>query len=412
MKAVTFLLLLGFFARFSPGNSVDFSNQDKFILEENDIRMESQSFDTEIWISAPQWMIDLKQLFSLPIDEPIIMQAIKNVIDLSMKQEKFTDIIELLSIGMRLYPSEVLFPYKMGLLLTMLHPERAKTYLTMSKAEDQTLTSKVELVIDYLRTSSGTDALDFVHLGQVMGKINEWYLAESAFDQAVANNPQLADAWALLGQAKVMIGEDGYDQFSKALTINPTSPIALALISMYWKTNQRYDLALDYMNLLHSLQPGQVLWIIETGNLHSLSQDLATAFLEYKSATLLFPDEPIAWQNLAIFCLNYSVHLEDTALPAVRKVMELAPDDPLSQTLMGQMLIKQGDNDTAERFLHQALERDPDNGAAHYFLGYLFIKENNITAGFSELVSAIKSDGNLGYGKLARRMLEEEFGHE
>jgi Flp pilus assembly protein TadD len=100
----------------------------------------------------------------------------------------------------------------------------------------------------------------------------------------------------------------------------------------------------------------------------------------------------------------------DLALPAVRKSMALAPNDPLSLTLMGQSLIKQGDMDTAERFLLQAVETEPTFSSAHYFLGYLYINENNKTAAFPELVIVIEKDGNFGYGPLARRLLEENFG--
>jgi tetratricopeptide (TPR) repeat protein len=373
-------------------------------------QIETKADQTQVWVNAPQWMSDLKSLLTLPVDEPILMQVIKSEIQKDENTGEFANALQMLKVGLILYPRDANFPYRLGLIMAVFQPDQSQQYLSLAQDEDPSLSGSANTVIQFLETNPGKEALDSVHLGQVMGQVNEWNLADVLFTRAVEADPQLADAWALLGQARVMLGGDGFSQFGKALSLNPNSPVGLALMSLYWKNHRRVDLALDYMRLLNSLEPDQVSWVIELGNLNAMNQDLEAALSAFVRATVMAPKDPTSWQNLATFCLKYSVHLEDVGFPAARTLMELAPNDPLSLTLMGQGLFKQGDKDTAERFLLRAVQKTPQSSIAHYFLGYLYITENNKSSAFPELVKVIELDGNIGYGPLARRFLEENFG--
>jgi tetratricopeptide (TPR) repeat protein len=366
---------------------------------------------TQFWVNAPQWMSDLQSLLNLPVKQPILEQVIISEIQNVENVGDFANTLELLKVGSVLYPRDAIFAYRLGMIMAVFQPDQSQQYLALAQDEDPTLSDSTNLVIQFLETNPGKTALEAVHLGQVMGHVNEWKLAETLFTRAVAANPQLADAWALLGQTRVMLGGDGFNQFSKALSLNPNSPVGLALMSMYWKNHQRSDLALDYMRLLNALEPDQVSWVFELGNLEAQDQDLETAFMSFVRATVMAPKDPSSWQNLALFCFNYSVHLEDAGLPAVRTLMELSPDDPLSLTLMGEGLFKQGDADTAERFLLRAIQKEPTFSSAHYFLGFMYITQHNKSLAFPELVEVIELDGERGYGPLARRLLEENFGN-
>ena len=242
-----------------------------------------------------------------------------------------------------------------------------------------------------------------------MGQVDEWRLAKVAFTRAVEMDDQLADAWALLGQARSMLGEDGFNQFGKALQVNPNSSIGLALMSLYWKGHKRFDLAINYMILLTIQKPEEGAWQIELGSLYSLSQDMPSGLKAYIKATEISPKNVNSWQSLAQFCSNYGIQIENTGLPAIRRALELAPKDPLSLTIMGQIMIQLGDRDTAERFLKQALEQAPSMSGAHYFLGYLYNLENDRPLAYNELVEVIRLDGKDGYGPLARRILERDY---
>jgi len=409
MRLASVLFLMTLSMQLIPRNPGQQIAQGMF-SQTGDAGLADQVNQTQIWVTAPSWMSDLKSLLTLPSDEPILKQVIKSEIYKNENHGKYADALEILKVGLILYPRDALFPYRMGMILAVFQPSQAQQYLALAKDEDQSLAVTANPVIQFVETTPVSEALDSVHLGQVMGRVNEWKLADTLFTRAVETNPQLADAWALLGQVRVMLGGDGYNQLSKALSVNPTSPVGLALMSMYWKNHQRIDLALDYMRLLNSLQTDQISWVFELGNLNALNQDLEAAFSDYLQATVMAPKDPTTWQNLAIFCLNYSVHLEDVGLPAVRTLMEMKPDDPLSLTLMGQGLLKQGDRDTAERFLLRAVQKAPANTTARYFLGYLYISENNKSFAFPELVKVIEMDGSSGYGPMARRLLEEIFG--
>jgi tetratricopeptide (TPR) repeat protein len=125
--------------------------------------------------------------------------------------------------------------------------------------------------------------------------------------------------------------------------------------------------------------------------------------------TELLPMESHSWQALARFSLDYDVQVEEVGLPAARQAVLLAPDDPLSQTLLGRAYLLTGNEHYPVRFFTRALELDSNYPDAHLYLGiyYLQYGEPENARFHLEVAKELDVDGPIG--KLAQDILERYF---
>jgi hypothetical protein len=66
-------------------------------------------------------------------------------------------------------------------------------------------------------------------IGRGLGLVEEWGLAEKAFEKAVSADGKYAEAWAWLGEASQQNGQDGGADLSQALALDPQDAIVHAL---------------------------------------------------------------------------------------------------------------------------------------------------------------------------------------
>jgi predicted Zn-dependent protease len=112
------------------------------------------------------------------------------------------------------------------------------------------------------------------------------------------------------------------------------------------------------------------------------------------------------------FSLTYQDDLRGYGLPAARRLVELRPDQALSQDLLGAVELGLNDLRSAERFLQQALLLDPNYPSVHLHLGqmYLQLEQNGLAVLHLKAASDLGGDGEVG--RAARRILERYFGGE
>jgi cytochrome c-type biogenesis protein CcmH/NrfG len=71
------------------------------------------------------------------------------------------------------------------------------------------------------------------------------------------------------------------------------------------------------------------------------------------------PNNGEFWRILGRFCVDNYLAVRETALPAARQALTLAPANPDMLDLMGLVLLQLEDETGAERFLQRALEINP-----------------------------------------------------
>jgi len=301
--------------------------------------------------------------------------------------------------------------YQLGLLLAATAPELALPELMQAARLDPGLDASVQGLRASLNAALLVDNRPYQLLmsGRALAALGEWELAAEAFLRAVAARRDYAEAWAWLGEARQHLGADGLPDLQRALLLDPDSPGVNALVGLYWQRQGRADQALAYFRTTMRLEPGNAAWHVAAASAAEQSGDLVAALAYYKQAVALDPKGAAYWRSLAAFCARYQVEVNETGLPAARRLLALAPQDWRSQDVMGQVAEAASDPLSAEKYYLGALELAPEQAAPHFHLGVLYLQLGQAQSAYDNLVKTQRLDPDGPYGWQARRLLERYF---
>ena len=242
-------------------------------------------------------------------------------------------------------------------------------------------------------------------IGRALGAQGEWRLACHIFESAAEQYPNIAEAWALLGQAQMELGQDALPALTRAAELDPVSPIVLLALSDYWLAQAQPQTALSYLEQAAAAYPEQGLWQVRIADALAAQGDFNGALEHYQRAVELEPENVSYWSELAVFSAVKGMNLETIGLSAARQALLLAPDNPATLDLMGWTLAIAGENISAETFLRRALEANPDYAMAHLHLAQLLITLQRFSEARAELRIAILLDGDGVIGQAAAELL-------
>ena len=282
--------------------------------------------------------------------------------------------------------------YHLGLLLTLLEPDRALTEL-LSAAQ---LDPQLDPAVQTLRTALSLAALEesassrSLVIGRGLGLVSEWKLARLAFEEAVHLDDENAEAWAWLGEAKYQTGlrAEGNAEFERALKLNANSATVRGLRGLYLQRIGNFREALTEFEAAARLEPDNPTWQVSIGESHAKLGDLIQSLNSYQTATTLAPDDPGYWRLLAVFCAQNNVNVKDVGVPAAQKAVVLDGEDANSMDVLGWLLTLDARHAEAKRTLNRALELDPQNASAHMHLGMLYLQMNDRASAYDHLVQA------------------------
>lgn len=311
----------------------------------------------------------------------------------------------------QLEPFNPLVAHTLGLFLAADHPEEALSQLTEAVRLKPDYAADLDVMqrAFALANLNADDGYRYTVIGRALASLNQWELAEQSFAKATQANPTYAEAWALLGEAHLQLGQDGSAELAKALELNPNSVLSRALMALYLGRNERWDEAIDQLMQAARLEPDRAVWRIEIGNLYAQKGDLIAAQKEYKTAIDLEPRNAQAWFALASFSYQYSFDLEQTGEPAAREVLAINEKDARGNDLLGAILVELGKDVDGEKYLMRAQDLDPGLAEAHLHLGSLYLQRQQMAGAYEQLSRAVRLDPNGVTGELARRLLERYF---
>ncbi len=303
------------------------------------------------------------------------------------------------------------FHYRLGLLLILDSPERALDELLLAARVDE----KFAPVVATLRTTLNLALLERdpaegqILLGRGLALVEEWQLAVEMFTNATQAYPESASAWAWLGEAKQHINEDPLPALDQAMSLNQKSVLVHSLRGLYWQRQGDDENALREFQFAAEVEPENPNWQSAQGEIYARSGDLPLALLAYQQATVLAPKDPVYWQLLALFSMQYTTQLADVGLPAAEKAVALRPTDATLVDTLGWVYFGLGrDEEAVEKFLY-ALALDPNLGAAYLHLGMFYLKENHLDLAKESLLQARELSYGSPVGEQAVRLLDEYF---
>jgi tetratricopeptide (TPR) repeat protein len=335
-------------------------------------------------------------------------------LEIAEAQEEINDSIGTLATLLRaqkLSPYDTVLNYQLGVQFAASQPQNASKFLDTARLDKSYKENAVELqeTINDSETM-GESADRYIYIGRELGRLNEWQAAASAFTKATELEPDNGIAWALLGEAVQHVGGNGYDDLARAMELDPDSDIVMGLTAIYYRRQQKYEIAIDYLYKALENNPHESTWQIEIGNTLALTGDLPNALNHLQVATLLEPDSWVPWESLAAFSITYNYYVSTVGIDAARHALLLVPGSPVLLDIMGSTYLMVGDFDSAERFYLQAIAGAPDEPIVLYHLGQLYLLKEEKSKAFEYLREAAEYATDTRMRNAANALLQQNGG--
>jgi len=280
-------------------------------------------------------------------------------------------------------------------------PDAALTTITNSnKQKIQSLSPEIEII-----EQEENPVYQLILSGNLLASIDEWDYAAASYAYATRLDPDYAEGWALYGNALLTIGQDGYFALNKALIISPKSIIARAYLASYWRSQNDFERSLEIYQELSIDEPGQAIWQQELGNLYILTGNVDKAFQAFIKTTKIAPGNSHYWINLARFCGDYKVEIQETGLPAARQALLIDEKNWEALDSLGWLFLLLEDYTSAERFLTSAYKEAPEAALVNLHLGQLFYFQNKTQLSNYFLKRSIEFAENEALIQLANKFL-------
>ncbi len=206
-------------------------------------------------------------------------------------------------------------------------------------------------------TPNPTQAIQLAVQHQQAGRLSE---AQAGYRQLLAEDPNNADAWHLLGTVALQAGQ--------------------------------LDLAEDFIRRAIAIKGEWPQACYHLGLVHQGKEQLDQAIAAYRRATTLDPGLAAAHYNLG-FCLQAAGY-RDKAIAAYSQAITLSGDDPYSRANLAIALQGAGRLDEALATLRHAIAVKPDFAEAHKLLG-MALRDAGL---LEESIAALSQAASLGPG--------------
>ena len=300
--------------------------------------------------------------------------------------------------------------HELGLLLAAYDPVAASPYLSRALEYNPALKPQINPVSFEINQDLSTDDPGYLLVisGRALASQGHWDLAEKAFENAVVQDPEYAEAWAYLGEARqhTETGNDPLAALEKALDLDPNSISANTFLALYWQRKDEFEIALEFFQAAATHDPENPVYMVEIGNIMALLGDLEVGKEYYWQAIRKSSNDPRYVREFLKFSLLFNLDLRDVALPLARQLVILNPLDPASLDVMGEIFVHLGDMLNGERFFLRALAQDMDYDHAHLHLGDLYRSQGKYNLAMYHYGRVVETSTNAQIITRAQKALE------
>ncbi|TAK11911.1 MAG: tetratricopeptide repeat protein [Anaerolineae bacterium] len=308
-------------------------------------------------------------------------------------------------------PANAAANFQLGLLLALDQPDEAARLLRIAAEQDPAYQAASQSLRSTLVQASTLDnpAYAAILIGQALAAQGEWAAAAAAFERSAAHNPDYAEAWAFLGEARQQLGGEGYPELQKALQLDPASLAVNLFHAAYWRRQGDPAQAVVFLETAAALQPDNPAIRADLGETLAELGDVQAALEHYVIVTDLAPDSAASWQLLAEFCIRNDVQVEAFGLPAARQALLMVGEDAYSLTLMARAFTLLGDTLNAEKFFDRAITADPEYADAYLHLGLYLVGRGQMEPARAALEQASQLGAGTPIGAEADAALTRYF---
>lgn len=252
-------------------------------------------------------------------------------------------------------------------------------------ATDPSPAAWLELTVATAETAGADAALQELHKTPIEGRKSDYYLLEAqlldklgqvreaikSLDLSIAQAPGRADLYqsATMFLFKNRKEQDALGMLEVATKRLPDDMELQLLRAVVLGLSKRIDEARGLLAQISKRWPEWSRPYLVRGILEESNSKSDEALKNIRTAITLGDRSAEAYLYLAM-ALNHA-RPEETAnaMDAVRRAMELSPEDPWAKILAGRFSIDAGDFENAERYLKEAIKLHDDLAQAHFWLG-------------------------------------------
>jgi tetratricopeptide (TPR) repeat protein len=345
--------------------------------------------------------------------------ADERLANLYIQRKDYISAVHVFEVLLSNNPSDINLYYQVGSLYAITDPIKALPFLAQAEEIDTIHADRAHILYDKIRTASLFDNPSYTLLitGRQYANWGEWELAAEAFHNATVLQPDYADAWAFIGEARQQMDQLGMGGKSKAglheleyaLQMNPDSTLANTFMGLFWERQEDFSQAQIFLERAIVTSPKDPFLYAELGNVLAKTGDLPAAQSAYETAIHLTPQDPLFYRLLAEFALQYQIQIRELALPAARQAINIDPMNADALDVMAQVMLMLQDYHSAERFAQSALQADRGFSPAYLHLGtaYLYLGESNLARHWLRLAETVNPDSWIA--SQAKRLLDYYF---
>jgi tetratricopeptide (TPR) repeat protein len=242
-----------------------------------------------------------------------------------------------------------------------------------------------------------------------LGGLMNTYVAQKDYDRAIAaaraqiaKSPSTSNLYDLLGTA-LYDGKKDYPgadaALRKAIDLDKNNADAIEKLGKVQVKEGSVDQAIALYEQYIKNNPREVRFYILAGELYESKQNWDKARAMYQQALSIFPDHPLASNNLAYVILEQGGNV-DVAMGMAQTARRGMPDSPNAADTLGWAYYHKGIYQSAISQFQEALRLSqktgaPDDATLHYHLGLAYQKANQLALARQQLEKAVKlSPGN------------------
>jgi Flp pilus assembly protein TadD len=298
---------------------------------------------------------------------------------------------------------------QLGILLAVTQPEEAIAPLRKAQQlsdESLPIASAIIQAIEAAR-SSDIPAYTLASVGQALTQHGAWTPAIWAFEEALANDSDYAEAHAYLGLALDQSGQNGLAHLQEAITISPENALGYIFLAYHWQINGEPNTAKVYLEEAARLDPTNPAISAELAQVYVDLGDLEAAKDAMEITLTLAPEDSQLWYLLAQFSIERGIEIEILGIPAARNAFILDRNNANALVLLGNAHLILGNIDLAEQLLWRAVQFDPNRSMTQYYLGLLRYIQGDYERARAAWEYALHLDPDGSIGELSHRMIQQ-----
>ena len=304
-----------------------------------------------------------------------------------------------------LAPNDAWSLYTAGLLIAPSDPISAYGYLGQVAAQDNSFSENAQIILDVIGESE-TNADIILRVGAELTAIEEYSLAENAYQYAADLYYPFPEATAYVGLMRILQGKNGEAWISEALAFDSTSATIQFIAGVYWRSAGEFLLSENALIEAVLLEPDNPTFYAELGNTYRAMGNPLDAEVWLQTAVIVSDNNPIMVDALNNF------YADDTFLvtqPSLENNTDNSEQDPSVLSANGWAVYVSGDVEGGLALIDRALAIQADNPRALFDKARIFLENDRVSSAIPLLQQL--ANGNSVFAGPAQGLLDREQGN-